>query len=165
MSSGKCIETALDALPAIVEKFPSTLYCIIGITHPGVVKKEGEQYREFLKEKITKLNIEKNVRFINKYLSLEELLEILQITDIYLFTSKDPNQAVSGTFSYAISCGCSIVSTPIPHVREVLQDDAGIIIEFGNASELSKAVNTLLGDDELRKNMNANGLHRMAPTA
>jgi glycosyltransferase involved in cell wall biosynthesis len=65
------------------------------------------------------------------------------LTDIYLFTSKDPNQAVSGTFSYAVSCGCPVISTPIPHAKEVLGNDNGIIIDFENRIQLSKAIISL----------------------
>lgn len=97
--------------------------------------------------------------------NLSYLLEYLQLTDVYLFTSKDPHQAVSGTFSYAISCGCPIISTPIPHAREVLQNDTGIIIDFENPMQLSEAVIGLLEDETLRKNISSNGLHKMAPTA
>jgi glycosyltransferase involved in cell wall biosynthesis len=98
-------------------------------------------------------------------LTLEELLEYLQLTDIYLFTSKDPNQAVSGTFSYAISCGCPIISTPIPHATEVLSEDTGTIIDFGDSAQLAKEVNLLLADEELRKVKSINGLHKIVPNS
>jgi glycosyltransferase involved in cell wall biosynthesis len=165
LSSGKCIETALYALPSIIEKFPDTLYCIIGVTHPTVAKKEGEKYRDLLNEIITHLGIEKNVRFINKYMSLEELLEILQITDIYLFTSKDPNQAVSGTLSYAMSCSCAVIATPIPHAKEMLNGDAGIIVDFQDPDQLSNAAISLLSDPELKRRISLNALHKINPTS
>ena len=165
LSSGKSIETTLDALPAIVERDPSVLFLIIGKTHPTIVKNDGEVYRDMLLAKVHELGLTNNVRFINQFLPLPSLLEYLQLTDIYLFTSKDPYQAVSGTFSYAISCGCPIISTPIPHAREVLGQDTGIIIDFNNPGQLADAVNTLLGDEQRRKNMISNGLHRMASTA
>lgn len=165
LSSGKSIETTLNALPAIVAKEPDVLFLIIGKTHPTVVKEEGEKYREMLEAKVTELAIHKHVQFINQFLPLSDLLDYLQLTDIYLFTSKDPNQAVSGTFSYAISCGCPVISTPIPHAREVLQNDCGIIVDFGNEIQISNAVVSLLTDDERRKNISSNGLHSMASTA
>ncbi len=165
LSSGKNIETTIEALPAIIQKNPDVIFLIIGKTHPSVVKQEGEKYREMLKAKVSELCLENHVKFINYFLPLPDLLEYLQLTDIYLFTSKDPNQAVSGTFSYAISCGSSIVSTPIPHAREVLKNDAGIIIDFENPQQLTSAVNQLLADEQLRKNISSNALHRMASTA
>ena len=165
LSSGKSIETTLEALPAIIKKNPDVLFLIIGKTHPSVVKQEGEKYRNMLEAKVEALELRQHVQFINYFLPLPDLLEYLQLTDIYLFTSRNPNQAVSGTFSYAISCGCPVVSTPIPHAREVLRNDAGIIIDFDNSQQLADAVISLLKDEQLRKNISSNGLHRMASTA
>lgn len=165
LSSGKSIETTLEALPEVVDKSPEVLFLIIGKTHPTVVLHEGEQYRESLIKKIQELGLEENVKFINKYVPLHELLEYLQMTDIYLFTSKDPNQAVSGTFSYALSCGCAIISTPIPHAKEVLAGDTGLTFDFGNSEQLAECINTLLFDVNLRNNMMLNGLHKINPTA
>ncbi len=165
LSSGKSIETTLDALPAIVKQYPEILFLIIGKTHPEVIRHEGEKYRNMLEVKVASMHLEQNVKFINRCLPLHDLLEYLQLTDIYLFTSKDRNQAVSGTFSYAISSGCPVISTPIPHAKEVLARDAGVIVDFENPEELSKAVITLLKDERLRKDISSNGLHRMASTA
>lgn len=161
ISSGKSIETTLDALPAIVAKHPTVMFLAMGKTHPSVVKHEGEQYRNMLEAKVEALGLGKHVKFINAYLPLQELLEYLQLTDIYLFTSKDPNQAVSGTFSYAVSCACAIISTPIPHAKELLRDDAGILIDFQNSGQLSAAVNRLLEHKSLRNNLINNGLQRV----
>ncbi len=165
LSSGKNIETTLHALPAIAEKNPDVQFLIIGKTHPAVVKQEGETYRIMLEAKVKELHLQPYVKFVNYFLPLPDLLEYLQLTDIYLFTSRDPNQAVSGTFSYAISCGCPVISTPIPHAREVLQNDAGIIIDFESPVQLAAATNNLLSDEQLRTNIGSNGLHRMASTA
>ncbi|MGV9002914.1 glycosyltransferase [Flavobacterium sp.] len=165
LSSGKCLETTVNALPEIVKEQPDVLFLIIGKTHPTVFKQEGESYRNSLKSRITELGLEKHVQFVDNYLSLEILLEYLQLTAIYLFTSKDRNQAVSGTFSYAISCGCPIISTPIPHAIEVLQDGAGVVIDFENPAQLAKQVIRLLGNEQLLKNIAANGIHKLAPTA
>lgn len=165
LSSGKSIETTLDALPAIVAQNPDVLFLIIGKTHPTVVINEGEVYREFLTQKIETLGLQNHVQFINKYVALNELLEYLQLTDIYVFSSKDPNQAVSGTFSYALSCGCPIVSTPIPHAVEVLAGDTGFTFDFGNSEQLADRINTLFADPALMEKMVLNGLHKIVHTA
>ena len=165
LGSGKSIETTIDSLPAIVKNNPTVLFLIIGKTHPSIKKQEGERYRNMLVDKVEKLYLNNHVQFINTFLPTPDLLEYLQLTDIYLFTSKDPNQAVSGTFSYAISCGCPIISTPIPHAIEVLGKDAGIIVDFGNSNQLAIAVNKLLENEMLRSIISSNGLHRIASTA
>lgn len=164
LSSGKDIATTLDALPAIVKQCPEIVFLILGKTHPEVVKKEGEKYREMLEQKVVKLSLQNHVRFVNKYLELPELLEYLQLTDIYLFTANDPNQAVSGTFVYAMSCGCPIISTPIPHAKEMLTEETGIIFDFHNSSQLATATIKLLKNDHLRKNIGINTLHKIAST-
>lgn len=164
LSSGKCIETSINALRTIVKKHPEVLFLVIGKTHPNVIKSEGEKYRENLQARITALQLDENVQFVNKYLPLHELLEYLQLTDIYLFTSKDRNQAVSGTFSYAISCGCPIISTPIPHAVEVLNEGNGIVVDFENGQQLAQQVNNLLDDEQLRSAISLNGIHKLAPS-
>ena len=165
LGANKSIETALDALPAIIDKFPSVLYLIIGKTHPEIIKNEGEKYRTFLEQKVTDLKLQNNVLFVNKYLPLTELIAYLQRTTIYLFTSKDPFQAVSGTFAYAMASGCPVISTPIPHAKEMLKNGTGIIVDFQNSGQLSKAVCQLLASPNLLQQKRLNGLHKIVPSA
>ena len=165
ISSGKSLETTLKALPAIVEKCPRVMFLIIGKTHPEVVKRDGEKYRESLEQLVINLKIENNVKFINQYLSTPDLLEYLQLTDIYLFTSNDPNQAVSGTFVYAMSCACPIISTPIPHAKEILSKENGILFDFNDSEQLAESVTYLLNDKSLRKHISTNTLQNIVSTA
>lgn len=165
LSSNKSIETTLKALPAIVKECPEVMFLVIGKTHPEVKKNEGEKYRESLEKMVKNNGLGKHVSFINKYVALPELLEYLQMTDIYLFTSNDPNQAVSGTFVYAMSCACPIISTPIPHAKEVLTEDTGIIIDFDNSKQLSEGVLRLVNNEPLRKNISSNTLQKIVFTA
>lgn len=165
LSSGKSIETTIKALPEIIKTCPDTLFLVIGKTHPEVVKHEGEKYRKSLEDLVEKLSLKDHVVFINSYLSLPVLLEYLQLTDIYLFTTNDPNQAVSGTFVYAMSCGCPIISTPIPHAKEVLTKKTGIIFDFRSSEQLAKSVVSLLNNRPLRKQLSLNTLQAIAPTA
>ncbi|PWN67687.1 glycosyltransferase [Chryseobacterium oncorhynchi] len=165
LGSGKNIETTLEALPEIISQNPDVMFLIIGKTHPTIIKNEGEKYRDYLQKTIKRLHLEMHTCFINQYLPLDELLDYLQLTNVYLFTSKDRNQAVSGTFSYAISCGCPIVSTPIPHAIEVLKEDTGIIIDFEAPEQLATAVNSLLKNENVQEKLRSKSLEKMAPTA
>jgi len=165
LSSGKGIETTLEALPAIIKQSPEVVFLIIGKTHPEVMKTEGEKYREMLEQKVEDYALQDHVIFINDFLALPDLLEYLQLTDIYLFTTNDPNQAVSGTFAYAMSCACPIISTPIPHARELLTEDTGIIFDFRNSQQLADGVIRLLNDEPLRKNISSNTLQKIVSTA
>ncbi|WP_093405193.1 glycosyltransferase [Salegentibacter flavus] len=153
LGTGKSIETALYALPEIVEQHPDALYLIIGKTHPGNIKNNRDNYRKFLKSLVDQLELSAHVKFYDSYLELNQLLELLQATDVYLFTSKDPNQAVSGTFSYAMSCACPIIATTNPHTKEILNHELGILIEIGDHKQLSEAAIKLLSDKKLREFM------------
>jgi glycosyltransferase involved in cell wall biosynthesis len=165
LSSGKSIETTLNALPDIIKTNPEVVFLIIGKTHPEVVKSDGEKYREELEAIVKGKKLTRHVKFINRFLPLPDLLEYLQLTDIYLFTTNDPNQAVSGTFVYAMSCGCPIISTPIPHAKEVLTADTGIIFDFRNSRQLADGVIRLLNDEPLRRSISSNTLQKIVSTA
>ena len=165
LSSGKSIETTLKALPAIINQCPEVVFLIIGKTHPEVKKAEGEKYRELLLQMVEEGSLHDHVIFINYYVALPDLLEYLQLTDIYLFTTNDHNQAVSGTFAYAMSCACPIISTPIPHARELLTEETGIIFDFGDSQQLAKAATKLLNDEPLRRNISSNTLQKIVSTA
>lgn len=165
LSSGKGIETSIDAMPAIVKEIPGATFLVLGKTHPEVQKREGEKYRESLEQKVKEYGLEDNIRFINHYLSLSELLDYLQLTDLYLFTGLDPNQAVSGTFVYAMSCACPIISTPIPHAKELLTKDTGAIVDFKDSVNLAKEAIRILSNDRLRRNLSINTLHKMVVTS
>jgi hypothetical protein len=118
-----------------------------------------------LEDTVKTLGLQQHVRFVNSYLALPDLLEYLQLTDIYLFTSNDPNQAVSGTFAYAMSCACPIISTPIPHAKEVLTEDNGIIFDSRNTKQLAEGVKRLLNDDALREKISLNTLQKIISSA
>ncbi|SCD21652.1 glycosyltransferases [Proteiniphilum saccharofermentans] len=165
LSPGKSLETTLEALPDIIKENPTVLFLIIGKTHPTILKTVGEAYRDMLKARVVELGLTDYVRFVNLYLDLPVLLEYLQLTDVYLFTSADPNQAVSGTFVYALSCGCPIIATPIPHALELLKDNSGLIFDFKNSGQLAKATNRLLKSKKLRSGMRIAGLQKTAETA
>src|SRR5690606_5657922 len=102
LGPSKSIETTLYALPAIIEQNSNVMFLILVQTHPTLLLREVETYRNQLQEIIDHQGISDHVRFVNEFLPIEALLDFLSITDIYLFTSKDPFQAVSGTFSYAL---------------------------------------------------------------
>ena len=165
LSPNKGIETALDAMPEIVARFPNVLYLVLGRTHPDVVERDGEQYREFLQQKVKDLGIDRHVRFVDRYLERPELLDHLRLTDVYLFTSRDPAQAVSGTFAYAMACGCPVISTRIPHAEEMLDEGSGILVDFDRSDQLSAAALRMLADPALLDQMALNAFHRTRVTA
>jgi glycosyltransferase involved in cell wall biosynthesis len=140
LSASKGLEYTIEALKKIKEQFNNVLYLIIGQTHPVVLKTEGEKYRKFLKEKIKQHDLQGNVKFINKYLSLNELVVWLKIIDVYITPYLDPQQSASGALAYAIGAGKICISTPYLYAKEVLAEGRGIIVPFRNSQAIADAV-------------------------
>lgn len=153
LSKNKGIEYVLGALPEVVKRYPNVYYFIIGVTHPMVLRKEGEKYRNFLIEKVYKLGLTDQVRFFNKYLPLRQLLQFLRATDIYLAPFLNSNQTVSGTLSYALGAGRSVISTAFAQAKEFITPQFGILVSFRNSKALTQAIIQLLENGDLRKQM------------
>ncbi len=166
LSQNKNIETILYALPEVVAKYPEVRYFVLGKTHPELVKKEGESYREKLIAITRALHLQDHVIFINKFIELNELLEYLNLSDIYLFSSKDPNQAVSGTFVYASSAGCPVISTPIPPAIEIIDDGTGVLLAgFEEPEAFKTAILDLIDNKEKRIELGKNAFSKMRPSS
>src|SRR5207249_51190 len=88
----KGLEYMIAAMPEIVARHPSALYLIVGQTHPELLKKAGEQYRNELVSKIESSGMSDNVRFVNQYLTQREIVDYLLATDVYVTPYLDLNQ-------------------------------------------------------------------------
>lgn len=148
LSRDKGIEYVLEALPDVIKKFPDLCYLIIGATHPVVRENEGEAYRNFLIKKVYDLKLNHHVRFYNKYFATGDVLEFLQATDVYIATPLNPNQAVSGTFSYALGSGRPVISTSFAQAIEYITDEIGMLVDFKNPGSYREAIIKLLSDKE-----------------
>ncbi|MHB0912860.1 MAG: glycosyltransferase family 4 protein [Armatimonadota bacterium] len=153
ISRGKGIETAIKAMPRILEKNPDAIYLVLGETHPGVRNYEGESYRQELVQLVADLGIEKHVLFNNRYLTLEELVNYLCATDVYVTPYLNRDQIVSGALAYALGCGKAVVSTRYLYAEEVLSNDRGMLVDFQSPNEIADCANQIFSDAVLRERM------------
>jgi glycosyltransferase involved in cell wall biosynthesis len=153
LSPNKGIETALRALPEIVKAFPDLVYIILGATHPNLMREHGETYRLGLERLAQELGIKRNVSFYNRFVELDELKEFLSAADIYITPYLNVAQITSGTLAYAFGCGKAVISTPYWHAEELLADDRGVLVPFGDSQALAREVIGLLKDDTRRHAM------------
>jgi len=160
LSPGKGVEYVIEALPKVVEKFPNVRFLIAGVTHPVVLEQEGENYRNFLTKKVHQLGLNKYVSFYNTYFDVNKLLQFLEATDVYISTSLNPNQAVSGTLSYALGSGRSIISTAFAQAKQDITKEVGILIDFKNPQAFTDAIIKLISDNELCLQMGKNAYFR-----
>jgi glycosyltransferase involved in cell wall biosynthesis len=144
ISAGKGIETAIEALAEIAQVHPEVLYLVAGQTHPEVVKEEGERYRLSLERLVRDRGLERNVQFLDRFLSIEELAFLLSSTDLYLTPYRSREQIVSGALTFAIVAGCPVVSTPYFYAEDLLASGAGILVPFDDPTAFAKGVLQLL---------------------
>lgn len=164
ISPNKGIEKGIVAMKKISARFPRAIYIVLGHTHPNLLKQQGEKYRNYLQQIIEDNNLQENVRLVNEYVPTKKLMEYLTLTDIYLFTSRDPDQAVSGTFLYAMSAGCPVISNSFVLAKEMLDNKTGIILETDEENELAEKAILLLQDEGLRKDMGHNAFLKTRDT-
>jgi glycosyltransferase involved in cell wall biosynthesis len=152
---GKGIEHGIEAIAKVISGSTTSdinigdhrdaLYLILGQTHPAL-KEEGTAYRNKLEELVNKLDLSRNIKFVNKYLSKDEIIQYLQLSDIYMTPYLAKDQAVSGTLAYAVGYGRAIVSTPYLYAKEMLSEGNGLLAEFSNPDSLADCIKQILQD-------------------
>ncbi len=148
LSQDKGIEHAIKALPEIVKEHPDILYLIIGVTHPQVRLHQGEKYRKHLQRLVKELGLRNNVRFHNRFLTKEELIQYLQATDVYICPYNNKEQLSSGTVTYAMGAGKPIISTPFYYAEELLAEGRGILCKFRNPGSITDGIRDLVENPE-----------------
>ncbi|SDD66651.1 Glycosyltransferase involved in cell wall bisynthesis [Sphingomonas sp. YR710] len=146
LSPNKGIEHVIRALPGLVSKHPDLTYVILGATHPHLLAREGEAYRESLSVLAAELGVADHVVFHNHFVEQERLLDYIAAADIYVTPYLNEAQITSGTLSYAIALGKPVVSTPYWHASELLADGVGKLVPFADSSAIAAAVSELLDD-------------------
>lgn len=153
LSPGKGLEYGIQAIQKVAQKYNNVLYLILGQTHPNIKREYGESYREKLIELVKNLGLEDNVKFINKYLTKDEIIEYLQLSDIYMTPYLGKEQAVSGTLAYAVGYGRIVVSTPYKYAEEMLAEGRGMLADFMDPDSLAKCILYILDNPEEKKKM------------
>jgi glycosyltransferase involved in cell wall biosynthesis len=140
LSPDKSVDTVIRALPGIVKKFPKATYVIVGQTHPNIVARDGEVYRKSLERLVTKLHMDAHVKFVNHYMSEQDILQYLSAADLYVLSPRNPNQIVSGTLAYAMGAGKAVVSTPFLHAKEMAQHGLIHLANFESPASFRKEI-------------------------
>jgi glycosyltransferase involved in cell wall biosynthesis len=153
ISPAKGFEYGIKALAKVVPDYDNVLYLILGKTHPVVKESMGESYRQSLMDLAEHLGIREHVRFIDKYLTKEEVITYLQLSDMYLTPYLSAEQAVSGTLAYAMGYGRVIISTPYQYAQEMLGNGRGLLAQFRDDDSLTSSIRTVLGNPAQKKEM------------
>jgi glycosyltransferase involved in cell wall biosynthesis len=147
LSPKKGIETVLRALPRLVGRFPSLIYLVVGVTHPEIKRRTGEEYRHALEREAESLGIRDHVVFRNQFVDESELCRYLQAADVYITPYLDEAQIASGTLAYAMGSGAAVVSTPYWYAKELLSEGRGRLFGSGDVDALTGILEALLTNE------------------
>ncbi len=153
LSPNKGIENVIQALPKILSRHSNVIYMVSGVTHPHILRREGDKYRQYLQNLAKELGVAANVMFRNRFVSPEEMVELIGAADIYITPYKHKAQVVSGTLAYALSAGKAIISTPYLHAIELLDGERGALVPFDDPEAIAVKTIALLDDETGRHAM------------
>lgn len=144
LSEGKGIEWALRGLSVLRETTPLPAYRIVGETHPRVLERDGEAYRESLVRLTHDLDLDGSVTFDGRYLSGPALREVVREADVVLLPYDSRDQVTSGVLTEAVVAGKPVISTSFPHAVELLSGGAGILVPQRDPVAIAAALAELL---------------------
>jgi glycosyltransferase involved in cell wall biosynthesis len=132
----------LEAARLIATQDAAALFLIAG---------DGE-LRGALEEAARDFGIADRVRFLGWR---RDLATIYGASDVFLLTSR--NEGTPVALIESLAAGVPGVSTDVGGVRDVLQNDTGVVVPFGDAAALASAVTQFLGDANRRRAIGARG--------
>jgi glycosyltransferase involved in cell wall biosynthesis len=153
LSPNKGIENVIRAMPQILSRHSNAAYIVAGATHPHILRREGDRYRDSLQALAKEMGVESQVIFHNRFVSPEEMVEFIGAADIYVTPYRYEAQVVSGTLAYALGAGKAIISTPYWHAIELLDNRRGALVPFQNPEAIAVKTIELLDTPAIRHAM------------
>ena len=141
---GKGIEWGIRAMAELAVTEPLLHYVVAGQTHPKVVDREGERYRESLQRLIVELGLENRVTLDARYLDAPQLATYVASADIVLLPYDTREQVTSGVLAEAVAAGKDVIATTFPHSIELLANGVGKLVEHEDPAAIAGAARAIL---------------------
>tara|TARA_Y100000310_G_scaffold45098_1_gene42061 strand:+ start:1007 stop:2203 length:1197 start_codon:yes stop_codon:yes gene_type:complete len=137
----------LDAMPAVVKKFPKVKLVVIG---DGPLKTRLEAQASAMK-------LDGHVIFAGKRKN-EDLGKYFASADVFvgpsIVTDSGDTEGLGVVFLEAIASGTAVIGGNVGGVPDIIKDGkTGLLVEEKNSKELSKKIVELLGDKKKREKM------------
>lgn len=153
LGPGKGIEWVIDALTMLSDLDPVPHYIVAGRTHPKVLAREGDRYREMLKRRVLDNDVGHMVSFDDSYRDLASLQELILSADVVVLPYDSTDQATSGVLVDALAAGRPLIATAFPHATETLSEGAGIVVTQRDTAAFAEAIRHVIVDHELATTM------------
>lgn len=126
------IDIIIKSIPYVLKNFPNTIFIFV----TGV---KNANYYKYLKRLIKELDVAKNVRFIENYLTSIEMASLLNLSKV--FVSIPSSESLPISVMEAMACETIPIVSNIEGNQEILEDGAQIkLIEKKNEKQLSLAI-------------------------
>ena len=157
LGPGKGIEWGIAAMALLGDLRPAPRYVVAGQTHPKVLLREGEAYRDRLRAQARRAGVQSTVHFDGRYRDAAALAELVASADIVLLPYDSTEQVTSGVLIEAVAAGKPVVATGFPHAVELLADGAGVVVAHRDPVAIAAALRTVLTHHELAATMSHAG--------
>jgi glycosyltransferase involved in cell wall biosynthesis len=142
----KRADVLIDAMPEILRQVPAARLAIVGAGHARVA----------LEERVRRRGVGHAVEFTG-FVPEERKIDYLRRAAVLVNTSE--KEGFGLTVIEANACGTPNVSTDVAGLRDSVRDgETGLLVPFGEAPALARAVLRVLTDPGLRDRMVAQGL-------
>jgi glycosyltransferase involved in cell wall biosynthesis len=155
LGPGKGIEWAIDAMSLLRDVHPAPRHLIAGQTHPKVLQRDGDAYRDGLAEQVRRLSLESSVSVDEHYRDSNALAQLVRSADVVLLPYDSTQQVTSGVLIEAVAAGKPVIATEFPHARELLAGGAGLLVPHRDPSALATALRSLITRPDLTRTMAA----------
>jgi polysaccharide biosynthesis protein PslF len=153
LGPGKGIEHAIEAVALLREDGVQLDYTIAGQTHPKVVARSGEAYRQSLQALARARGVGDCVHFDDRYLPVSALVDLVGTADVVLLPYDSVEQVTSGVLIEAVTAAKPVISTPFPHAAELLSGGAGLLVERKDPAGIAAALRRALTEPGLAGRM------------
>jgi glycosyltransferase involved in cell wall biosynthesis len=141
---GKGIEWGIRAMAELAHTEPLLHYVVAGQTHPKVVDREGERYRESLQRLIGEFGLDDRVTLDGRYLDAPQLAAHVAAADIVLLPYDSREQVTSGVLAEAVAAGKDVIATTFPHSSELLANGVGKLVDHEDPAAIARAARSIL---------------------
>ena len=144
LGPGKGIERVIEALPSLRDLVPRPHYLVVGETHPRVLERDGEAYRDGLIARARALGVGDMVTFQSGYLDVDALSSLAASADVVILPYDSREQVTSGVLIEAVTAHRPVIATAFAHAVELLASGAGIVVDHDDPSAMGAAIRLVL---------------------
>ena len=163
LGPGKGIEHVIDALALLKDLRPRTRYTVAGVTHPNVLARDGDQYRNSLVQRSRDSGVLGSMTFDDTYRDVAELTRFVASATVVVLPYDSRDQVTSGVLVDAIAAGRPVIATAFPHAVELSTTGAVRVVPHADPAALADAIRSVLTDDGVLSLMTAHA-RRLAPS-